>query len=1388
MQGGLFSSGRKSPKDKSPKEKAVKEKGDEKIAIAIAAEPQLAKSDKEGVQQQQQKPSSPSHTRPYEYTEGGDNTSPTRKTYTPGGFRYDEDPNLRNRDSDAAQLSPNSQARRATGLAFSYAPGEDDKLREQAEKLKAGELSPKSREKLDKPTSKSYSPGAAAKVADAPGSYRPLEGIPAEKKPDSADFINKERDGSKVPVVPVVAAVIPLAASPEGKKKRVKIMVIVSKFDPKTKRIDAANGSVEHSTGIFNTETGKIETKYGVVDPKKGTVEILNTRTGNTDTYQGSVEPKTGNIHVTSGVTNPKTGAIDDTLGKIICISPQDKPVIDVTGIVGKLDPATGKIDIVNGAIERSHGLFDLNSDVIETKYGNIDLKTGQIKLIDPKSGKVTSTKPAKYDRKTGLFTIVGAVDPKTGKVDQSLGQLIALGSQIDPVVEVTSIVGKVDKKGIIDPKTSAIENTTGQINSNTDKIDTKYGQIDLVKHTIVLSDPKSGKTESKDIKIDPITGQILIKNVVNPKTGKSDKDFGQILALKIVNRSLDPATGQVVSSAEGKEVIVDPKTNRIWIAGRKDPKTNETTYTSSQVDAKTGTITIVFGLLNPKSNEVEKQQKAVPGVCVANEEGTLFTATGNIDDATNEPIFASSTIEPETKNIVTKVSKLDPKTGKIILVRIDDSKTQSLPAVTAGVAITASPSAQKTHPIQAKQVTPPRVPTSVTVTASAPSPADQKRAQTPTKPSIDVRGVSPPKQKTIDASVSPAAAATGAAAAAGAAGVQPAAVPIVPQKNAVIEIITITGKIDPKTGKVDIANGELERSRGILNVGTGIIDTKYGQINPGSKEIKVVTDPKSNKSVTKSIVVDPISGSIAVAGLTDPKTGKVDNNAGHVISFGSEIDPVVEVTAISGKYDAKRNIIDPKTAVVDVTSGQFDPNTNKITTSYGEIDIPSSTITFKQPKSGKLDTKDVKIDASTGQVILRNELNPKSGKLDKDYGRIISLRIVDRKIDPVTGKQRAPAVSNKDIIVDPQSNQIWTPDSKDPITNETIYTSAHVDPKTGYIITLYGYLNPKTNQITKQTKVESNITKVDPSSNQVFVATGQVDEATGEPLFATSQVDEESGEVYTKIAKVDPKTGKLILIKIILITKKDERGVPKEVDASTVDIDPTTGRIQNIFNKTVYVYNMVDPVTGEIIQVDPNDPRVAGARTTVTQTMTLTGEIDPITGRIKTEYGHIDPETGDIDPETAVTDPVTGKLILNYAQIDPSHFGRDVTIVKETVPISRDQFFDGIKHLGPTVVRHVSEGGDSSDDDMAQYGDETVTKTTTTTIKNTPTVVKTTTKQVLTKNEGGVTHNVEEEIHNLGTGEVLFSTQEHKVHAQCTHSLSHTHKLKIVSNRTRNS
>lgn len=1158
------------------------------MAIAVTELP----LEKDTKQQQQEKPSSPSHTRPYEYTADEDNTSPTRRTYTPGGFRYDEDPvSKAKRDSEnSGQLSPNSQARRATGYAFNYAPGDDDKLRQQAEKLKTSDLSPKAKDKIPKTldltapikTSKSYSPNEkAAATPQYAGVYKPTnEGV---GDPHSASFLDKEREDSKVPVV---------TAAPDAKKKRVKILVLISKIDPKTKRIDTASPSavVEHSTGIL-TENG-IETKYGLLSPEKSTLQILNSN-GNTETYQGSKDTKTGNIYfATGGVANPSTGQIDQSLGQIVCVAPQDKAVIDVTGITGRLD-AQGNVDIANGSIERSRGLLDLNNDTIDTKYGIIDLKTSEIRLIDPKTGKPTSKK-AKYDKNTGLFTIPGAMDAK-GKYDPNLHQVVALGSQIDPVVEVTSVIGKVDKKGILDGKTSTIENTTGQVNGN--KVDTKYGQLDLVKHTITLSDGKS-----KDFKVDPVTGQIIIKNVVNPKNpGKTDKDYAQILSLKIVNRRVDPA-GKVVNSADNKDVIVD-KTNKIWIAGNKDPKTNEPTYyTSSQLDPKTGTITIVYGLVNPKTNEIEKQTKLLPNVCVANSDGALYTSTGDVDEATQEPIFATSIIEPETKNVVTKVSRVRPQTGELILVRVDYPKQQAQPPLAP-----LAPLAQGkiTTPVkqvevketlhQAKRVTPPKVPevpraktpttpttpktplASTTVTSTAivtPKPPAVPTTAPPKQPS-------PPKvvaQTSTQAQVkSPQVVVAQKS--------SDAPVAIVPQKNAIIEIVTIVGKAGPD-GKVDMGTAQLERSRGILNVQNGTIQTKYGLINPSTKEV-TVSDKSGKTTITKPVTIDA-SGQIIVAGGVDSK-GKPDNSIRQIINLGPEVEsPIVEVTAISGKYDAKKGIIEPKSAVVDVTQGQFDPDKNTVTTSYGELDIPSSTITFKHPKTGKLEKKDVKFDPITGQVILRNEINPKNNKLDKDYGRIVSLRIVHRKIDPVTGKVSSSGVTGKDIIVDPQTNQLWVPDSKDPITKETIYVSTQVDPK-GYIITIFGYLDPKTNQIKRHTGVESNITKTD-DSGQLFIANGDVDES-GDPIFVASQIDEDSNEVFTKVAKVDPKTGKLVLIKIILITKKDERGIPKEVPASAIERDPSSGAIRNVFNKTVYVYNMVDPITGEIIQVDPNDP-----------------------------------------------------------------------------------------------------------------------------------------------------------------------------------------------------
>ncbi|XP_037717896.1 protein 4.1 homolog isoform X5 [Drosophila subpulchrella] len=1010
---GLFSSGRKSKggsPSKDGKDKSGKDKDKEVGRLGLVVTSGLG----DGQQDQNldeaarnaaknRGSTTPGVTRQYEYAVDEDgNASPTRKSYTPGGFRYDQDPNSRKSGADGQeQLSPTSQQKKI-GLAFNYAPGNENALKETAEKLKAGQLSPRTKDKLNRgqlspksrakllqdpllsPTTRAKLQGSAVDAAAVPlsdsqkRSYSPTKGpqgyssgAPGSYKPiadPTAEFLESQRynrepgyvgpskagvaagvadaAGSKKPGSPTksgkgvpgagsagaaagaavgAAGAAAAAAAAKPKKRRVKIMVITSKFDPSNKRIDAENGSIEHSTGILDPATGLIDTKYGVIDPKKGTLEALNTKTGKKEVFQGDVDGKTGNLHLVSGVADPKTGRLDDTLGQIVCITPQDNPVVELTVITSRIDPATGKIDTVNGDVERSLGVLNLDTGLLDTKYGEINTRTGELKAIDPKSGKIVVSKNVKVDPGTGQITILGVVDPKTNKIDPNQGRLIEVGQQIDPIVEVTSLAGKFDsKKNIIDAKTAQVETSGGQFDPKAGKIDTKYGQIDLVKHTITFNDPKSGKTVTRDIKIEPATGQIVLKNQVNPKNNKPDKDYARIISLRIVQQRVDPAT------------------------------------------------------------------KA----------------------------------------------------------------------------------------------------------------------------------------------------------------------------------------------------------------------------------------------------------------------------------------PITQVSA------------------------------------------------------------------------------------SKD----------------------------KDIVVDPKSNQIWVPTgATDPATKERQYISSSVDPKTGYVITIYGYLDPKTNEIKKQTKLDPNTIKIEPTSGKIYTATGEVDQATGEPLYATTQVDPESGEVYTKLARVDPKTGKIVIVRILLISKTDERGRPEEIDPSTCEIDPVSGRVLKFFNKTVYVYNMIDPVTGEIVQVDPNDPRFAGARTTVTHTMTLTGEIDPVTGRIKSEYGDIDPNTGDIDPATAVTDPVTGKLILNYAQIDPSHFGKQAQVqtTTETVPITRQQFFDGVKHIGKGALRRDSEG--SSEDDMTgQYGSDQVKDIVLNSQAgqaagklgkpvSTPTVVKTTTKQVLTKNNDGVTHNVEEEVRNLGTGEVTYSTQEHKADATPT-------------------
>ncbi|XP_037807931.1 protein 4.1 homolog isoform X4 [Lucilia sericata] len=1109
--------------------------------------------------------------------------------------------------------------------------------------------------------------------------------------------------GQIIAVTPLDDSDVPLAGP---RKKNVKITIVTSKIDPKTKRVDVENGSVDQTTGTLDPITGLVDTKFGVIDPKKGTLLAVNPKTGKKETVQGNVDPKTGYLHLLHGVTDPRTGRLDNSLGQVIAVSPQEEAV-KLTVVTARVDPKTKRIEADKGTVDNSTGIFDPATGLVDTKYGLIDPKNGTLLALNPQTGK-KEVHHGVVDPATGNINFLnGATDPKTGRFDKSLGQVMAISTQDDPKkkrVKITIITSKMDPKSKkIDADNGSLDITTGILDPATGLVDTKYGLIDPKKGTLVAFNPSTGKHESVNGNVDPKTGHIHLVSVVDPKTGRTDGSLGQII-------TVTPQDDDILELAAGKAVSSTDSTPTK--EGRSSTASPQSVGKSS-IPPPTPTRTAASGVGAAAPAAGKPKKKRVKIMVITSR---FDPATKRIDTENGQVEHSTGILDPATGLIDTKYGLIDPKKGTLVALNTKTGNNETYHGEVD----------PKTGHIQL------------------------------------VTGVTDPATGRVDESLG-------------------LVMAITPQEDPVVELTVISSRIDPATGKIDTVNGDVERSLGVLNMDSGLLDTKYGEINTRTGELKSI-DPKSGKIVvTKNVKVDPATGQLTIMGVIDPKTGKVDPNQGRLIEVGQQIDPIVEVTSLAGKYDSKKNIIDPKTAQVETSGGQFDPRAGKIDTKYGQIDLVKHTITFTDPKSGKSVTRDIKIDPATGQIVLKNQINPKNNKPDKDYARIISLRIVQQRVDP---KTKAPisqvsSAKDKEIVIDPKSNQIWMPTGAvDPATKEQQYISSAVDPKTGYVITIYGYLNPKTNEIKKQTKLDPNTTKIEPSSGKIYTATGDLDAATGEPLYATTQVDNESGEVYTKLARVDPKTGKLIIVRILLISKVDERGRPEEVDPQTCEIDPVSGRVLKFFNKTVYVYNMIDPITGEIVQVDPNDPRFAGARTTVTHTMTLTGEIDPVTGRIKSEYGDIDPNTGDIDPATAIKDPVTGKLILNYAQIDPSHFGKQaqVSTTTETVPITRQQFFDGVKHMGKNALRRDSEA--SSEDDMThEYETENVKemvigspkKSTTqnmSTFVGTPTVVKTTTKQVLTKNDDGVTHNVEEEVRNLGTGEVTYSTQEHKADA----------------------
>lgn len=1235
--------------------------------------------------------------------------------------------------------------------------------------------------------------------------------------------------------------VVDKTSRPAIPERHVNLVIVTYKYDPKTKKMDLSNAHVDSIPARIGNDE-KVYTEFGVVDPYTGDIVITDSVTGKQEIKKSTVDPKTGNLFLTSGVVDPQTGQVDPTLAQQISVveNPLDTftsvpgKEVQLVVITSKYDSKNKRLDNPNGRVETSRGIVASDGRVY-TNFGIIDPKTGRIEQIDPKTAK-PEIKQAITDPKTGHLILSGVYDSKTGKPDSSLAQQFSIIERdTKPVQREIHLVIITTK---YDPRTKKLDLTQGHVDTVTGtlgpdgKIRTAVGIVDPASGEIVVTDPKTGRQEVKKAQLDPSTGHMIVSHqVVDPKTGKVDPTLVQ--QYNIVNKPVVPHT-KPISKGEVRLVIV---------TSRYDPYTKTVDAASGTIDASKGYVSAEdgkihtdFGIIDPRSGQILYRdpvtgKQELKQAEIDPKTGNLIVTSAIVDPKTGkvDPTYAQQLIIVDKQNVLSSVAPVGQRVSISPVRQIPSPvKTPTHTPVQTPLQSpvrTSSPIisslGQKASPITTVQRASPVKPTS-----APPEPPKRKivkimviftkvdpKTKKPDLNTAEVEhltGILDPnglietkygvidsnkghivitdtagQKVTKDGTVLPE---TGQIFIPSGA-VDPKTgkvdsnlgmiLSVAKQDDPVVEITTITGPIDPRTGKVDIEVGTVEHTKGKVDAETGHISTKYGVIDP-SNGVIFVTDT-SGAQDTKPANIDENNGQITITGVVDPKTGRLDPKLGQVIIVGTHIDPVVEVTTFVGKVDSKKGIIEPKHSVIESSTGQFNPDNNKIDTKYGQIDLVKGTVTYNDPKTGKFESKELKVDPITGQFLLQSgQINPKSGKPDKDVGRLICLRIIQNKVDPVSGKQ---IVSNdpKNVKVDPKTNQIWIAGPKDPHTNEVLYTAGQVDPITGYIITIYGRLDPKTGTIVRTTDIDKSLIKVDPVNGQIYTATGEVDE-NNQPLYSASQVDPGTGEIYTKIGKIDPRTGRLVIIKIYVITQKDDKGRVKEVDPKECTIDETTGRI--ITTKTVYLYQIVDPITGETIDVDPDDPRLKGARTTVTQTMTLSGKIDPVTGRIKTEYGDIDPDTGDIDPSTAVRDPVTGQLILHYSQIDPSHFedkSGNYTIEKETqdLPANIDiqtvnthKFSTFGKDESPargdepksfteyTTSEHIKHQGYvsstplSSKIPISQRSKKTPTP---------PVVVKTTTKQLLTKNDEGVTHNVEQEVENLGTGEVTFSTHTNK-------------------------
>ncbi|XP_018563354.1 protein 4.1 homolog isoform X3 [Anoplophora glabripennis] len=1206
-----------------------------------------------------------------------------------------------------------------------------------------------------------------------------------------------------------------LPSHPIPKKRVIKILVITSKKDPATGRIDTEKGAVEKLTATVDPVSGIIESKYGKIDPQNNKV-VQKDKSGKPIITPIEVDENTGQIYINDNIIDNKSGKVDPNLSQVINVVDPQHPAVIITTITASRDPSTGAVDLAHGRVEASNGKIVPETGEIVTKHGTINLKLMRILTRDPKTN-IVHERPVQVDKDDNIIISSGVVDPKTGNVNPNLVQVIQVGPEVDPEIQVRTYVGKVDsKKNTIDSKNAVPDTTPGLYDPDKNKIYTKYGHLDPVEETLTIIDPKTGKPDVRPGHIEPNTGELVFKGgFVNPKSGKVEKDMGRAVSVHITEPVVDPLASQQPSESDLLKVApasaVSPPAKAtqertttatpirtaapatpvkeivtgvlhpiakhrivkiMVITSKKDPKTGSIDIENGHiehltgiVDPKNGLIETKYGQLDPttgsliardtstgKSEIIQGKVDPVTGHVVVNGGPVIDPKTGKPDPTLGQVYSivglkqaqdpnAAPTPKKRIIKITVITTKIDPKTGKI------DSEKGQIEQSTALLNPETGLIESKYGLIDPKNG-------KLIINDPKTGKVDAKSAQVnETNGQILVAsGVTDPKTGKVDSSLGQ-------------------IISIAGQNDPVLEITTITAKKDPRTGTIDLNNGQMEHSKAKKISATGEIETKYGTVD--IKLLQITTkDPKTGKLETRPIQLDAEGNIIITTGVKDPKTDTVNPDLCQVIKVGAEVEPEVQIITFVGKFDPKKNTIDSKHVVPEVSNGLYNPSTHKIDTKYGQIDPLKGTLTYTDPKTGRTESKQGVVDPTTGQILFKGGyINPKTGKPDPSFARIISILISDPQVD---SNGEIVKRDNKSVKIDPKTNQVWVFDHHDPVTKEDVYSTGHIDPVTGYIITVYGYIDPKTGTIAKVVKVDPSNAKVDPETNQVFTKTAQVDE-TGAALYSASEIDPKTGQIYTKYGKIDPKTGKLVIVRIYLITQNDPTGKVKEIDPKDCQFDEKTGRIINVTTQTVYIYSMVDPKTGKIVQVDPNDPLVKSASTKVTQVLTLSGEIDPVTGKIHTEWGHIDPQTGDIDPATAKRDPVTGELILNYAQIDPSHF----TDLKDT------------KVKVKTYMKGDSSG-DSSDDDLNEYASDNLQDLTNLKMGkgnkggvSTPVIVKTTTKQVVTKDKDGVVQNIEERVEDGRTGQVTYSTHVNKADAPTDDGKSPFVTARAVTTRT---